>query len=89
MQSKQIVSGISQMLGPLLLKSIILFAEERSAARASAGPLPNVGMGIVMAFVLLFLTIVSNIGANQVRPTCAQFSCLLTAAMSSSTGTPW
>ena len=55
------------MFGPLLIKYIISFAEERSAAFASGGSLPNVGMGIAVAFGLWFLTILSSVCANQVR----------------------
>ena len=54
-------------MGPLLLKSIILFAEERSAASASGGALPHVGTGIAMALGLWFLTILSSVCLHQVR----------------------
>jgi len=55
------------MIGPLILKSIISFVEERSAARASGGTPPNVGVGIAMALGLWFLTIITSMCTNQVR----------------------
>ena len=55
------------MFGPLLIKYIISFAEERSAARASGGSPPNVNTGIAVAFGLWFLTISSTVCTNQVR----------------------
>lgn len=59
------IGDTSQMMGPLLLKSIISFAEERSAARASGGTPPNVGAGISMALGLWFLTIITSMCTNQ------------------------
>ena len=55
------------MMGPLLLKSIITFTEERSSARASGATPPNLGVGIAMALGLWFLTILSTMCLNQVR----------------------
>ena len=61
------------MFGPLLIKSIISFSEERSAAEASGGTLPSVGKGISMAFGLWFLAILSSVCTNQVR--CLSYVC--------------
>ena len=65
------------MFGPLLIKYIISFAEERSAALASGGSLPNIGTGIVVAFGLWFMMILSSVCANQVRSlyACVLFGC--------------
>ena len=64
------ISGISEMFGPLLIKYIVSFAEEQSATQASRGSLPNVSTGIVVAFGLWFLTISSTVCTNQVRSLC-------------------
>ena len=55
------------MMGPLLLKSIISFAEERSAALASGGTPPNLGVDSAMSLGLSFLTIITSMCTNHVR----------------------
>ncbi|KIO14750.1 hypothetical protein M404DRAFT_120129 [Pisolithus tinctorius Marx 270] len=61
----KVFGDMAQLMSPLVLKAIILFAEERSAARASGAPLPNVGRGISMALGLWLLTIMSSVCTNQ------------------------
>ena len=51
---------------PLVLKAIISFAEERSAAGVANWPVPNVGLGIAMALGLWLLTIMASLCTHQV-----------------------
>ncbi|KAL4079849.1 P-loop containing nucleoside triphosphate hydrolase protein [Scleroderma yunnanense] len=59
------IGDTSQLMGPLILKSIVSFSEERSAALASGGTPPHVGVGIAMALGLWFLTILTSVCTNQ------------------------
>ncbi|KAI6025620.1 ABC protein [Pisolithus orientalis] len=61
----KVFGDTAQLMSPLVLKAIILFAEERSAARAADAPLPNVGRGISMALGLWLLTITSSVCIHQ------------------------
>ncbi|KIK99142.1 hypothetical protein PAXRUDRAFT_132675 [Paxillus rubicundulus Ve08.2h10] len=55
----------AQLMGPIVLKSIITFAEERAAARTAGEPGPSIGLGIGMALGLFFLTITTSICTQQ------------------------
>ncbi|KAI6009305.1 ABC protein [Pisolithus marmoratus] len=61
----RVVGDVAQIMGPLVLKAIISFAEQRSAAHLAGEPLPNVSRGIGMALGLWILTIVTSLCANQ------------------------
>ncbi|KAI5990317.1 ABC protein [Pisolithus orientalis] len=61
----KVVGDVARLLGPLVLKAIISFAEQRSTARSAGEPLPNVGRGIGMAIGLWVLTIVTSVCTNQ------------------------
>ncbi|KAH7884664.1 ABC protein [Phlebopus sp. FC_14] len=61
----KVVGDVAQLMGPIVLKAIITFAEERSAARAAGEPVPNVGRGIGMALGLFFLTLTTSICTQQ------------------------
>ncbi|KIO14752.1 hypothetical protein M404DRAFT_119962 [Pisolithus tinctorius Marx 270] len=61
----KVLADTAQSMCPLVLKAIILFAEERSSARAAGAPLPNVGRGISMALGLWLLTIVTRVCSHQ------------------------
>ncbi|KIO14761.1 hypothetical protein M404DRAFT_118392 [Pisolithus tinctorius Marx 270] len=61
----KVVGDVAQLMGPLVLKAIISFAEQRSAAHSAGEPLPNVGRGIGMAIGLWALTIVTSVCTNQ------------------------
>ena len=51
---------------PLVLKAIITFTEERSAASAANSPVPNIGRGIAMALGLWLLVVTTSLFTNQV-----------------------
>lgn len=53
-------------MGPLVLRAIIEFAQERTTAHATGVPLPNVGRGIAMALGLFLLSLSTSIGTHQV-----------------------
>ncbi|KAI6025624.1 P-loop containing nucleoside triphosphate hydrolase protein [Pisolithus orientalis] len=61
----KVLADTAQSMCPLVLKAIILFAEERSAARAAGAPLPNAGRGISMALGVWLLTIVTRVCSHQ------------------------
>lgn len=61
----KVVGDVAQLMGPLVLKALITFAEQRSAAHSAGEPLPNVGRGIGMAFGLWALTILTSVCNNQ------------------------
>ncbi|KAG2074771.1 ABC protein [Suillus decipiens] len=54
-----------QLLGPFVLRQIIVFAEERSAAIIAGEPVPNIGRGIAMAVGLFTLTLAASICNHQ------------------------
>ena len=51
---------------PLVLKAIITFAEERSAASATNSPVPNIDRGIAMALGLSLLVVTRSLCTHQV-----------------------
>ncbi|KAG1865922.1 ABC protein, partial [Suillus subalutaceus] len=55
----------AQLMGPIILRHIIVFAEERSAAIIAGEPVPNIGRGIAMAVGLFALTLSSSICSHQ------------------------
>ncbi|KAG2140137.1 ABC protein [Suillus clintonianus] len=55
----------AQLMGPIVLRQIIVFAEERSAAIIAGEPAPNVGRGIAMALGLFALTVTASICTHQ------------------------
>ncbi|KAI6165738.1 ABC protein [Pisolithus thermaeus] len=61
----KVIGDVAQLMGPLVLKALLTFAEQRSTARSAGEPLPNVGPGIGMAFGLWALTIVTSVCNNQ------------------------
>ncbi|KAI6099711.1 ABC protein [Pisolithus sp. B1] len=61
----KVVGDVAQLMGPLVLKALLTFAEQRSTAHSAGEPLPNVGPGIGMAFGLWALTIVTSVCNNQ------------------------
>ncbi|KAG1728440.1 hypothetical protein EDB19DRAFT_1642493 [Suillus lakei] len=54
-----------QLMGPIVLRQIIIFAEERSAAIITGEPVPNVGRGIAMALGLLALIVTTSVCTHQ------------------------
>ncbi|KAG2138357.1 ABC protein [Suillus clintonianus] len=61
----KVFSDMAQLMGPLVLRQIIVFAEERSAAIVAGKPVPNVGHGIAMALGLFALTVATSICNHQ------------------------
>ncbi|KAF9243526.1 ABC protein [Melanogaster broomeanus] len=61
----KVIGDTAQLMGPIVLKSLITFAEERAAARAAGEPLPNVGRGIGMALGLFFLSVITSACTHQ------------------------
>ncbi|KAG2050217.1 P-loop containing nucleoside triphosphate hydrolase protein [Suillus hirtellus] len=54
-----------QFMDPVVLRQIIVFAEERSAANTAGEPVPNIGRGIAMAIGLFALTLTASICNHQ------------------------
>ncbi|KAG2369151.1 ABC protein [Suillus spraguei] len=55
----------SQLMGPIVLRQIIIFAQERSAATIAGTPGPDIGRGIAMAVGLFLLTVTASICTHQ------------------------
>ncbi|KAG1750696.1 ABC protein [Suillus lakei] len=60
-----IFGDTAQLMGPLVLRQIIVFAEERSAAISAGKPAPNVDRGIAMALGLFLLSVTQSICTAQ------------------------
>ncbi|KAH7105792.1 ABC protein [Auriculariales sp. MPI-PUGE-AT-0066] len=61
----KVVGDTAQLMGPLVTKSIIRFAQSRTRAREEGSPMPSIGRGVAMAFGLLLLTIAASIFQHQ------------------------
>ncbi|KAG1747121.1 ABC protein [Suillus paluster] len=61
----KVIYDMSQLMGPLVLRQIVVFAEERSAAIIAGEPVPNVGRGIAMAIGLFALTVIASVCNHQ------------------------
>ncbi|KIJ14255.1 hypothetical protein PAXINDRAFT_169871 [Paxillus involutus ATCC 200175] len=61
----KVIGDTAQLMGPIVLKSIITFSEQRAAARTAGEPGPSIGLGIGMALGLFFLTITTSICTQQ------------------------
>ncbi|KAF9234112.1 ABC protein [Melanogaster broomeanus] len=62
-----VIGDTSQLMGPIVLKSLITLAEERAAARATGEPAPSVGRGVGMALGLFLLTVTTSVCTHQVQ----------------------
>ncbi|KAF9237599.1 ABC protein [Melanogaster broomeanus] len=56
---------ISQLMSPIVLKSLITLAEERAAARETGEPAPSAGRGVGIAFGLFLLAITTSVCSHQ------------------------
>ncbi|KAG1821118.1 ABC protein [Suillus subaureus] len=61
----KVFGDTAQLMGPIVLRQIIVFAEERSAATNAGTPVPNVGRGVAMAFGLFGLTVTASVCTHQ------------------------
>ncbi|KAF7332750.1 ABC protein [Mycena kentingensis (nom. inval.)] len=61
----KVVSDTSQLMGPILVKSLINFAKERAAEKAAGAHPANVGRGIGMALGLLLVIVTASICQHQ------------------------
>ncbi|KAG1737506.1 ABC protein [Suillus paluster] len=61
----KVFGDTAQLMGPIVLRQIIVFAEERSAAAITGEPVPNVGRGIAMALGLFALTVTASVCTHQ------------------------
>ncbi|KAF9234111.1 ABC protein [Melanogaster broomeanus] len=62
-----VIGDTSQLMGPIVLKSLITLAEERAAARETGEPAPSVGRGVGMALGLFLLTVTTSVCTHQVQ----------------------
>ncbi|KAG2129053.1 ABC protein [Suillus bovinus] len=60
-----VLGDTAQLMGPIVLREIIVFAQERSAAIIAGTPAPNVGRGIAMALGLFALTMIARVCFHQ------------------------
>ncbi|KAJ7097441.1 ABC protein [Mycena epipterygia] len=61
----KVVCDTSQLMGPILVKSLINFAKARSAAKAAGETPANIGNGIGMAIGLLCVIVLTSICQHQ------------------------
>ncbi|KAG2075302.1 ABC protein, partial [Suillus decipiens] len=61
----KVFGDISQLMGPIVLRRIIVFAQERSAANIAGTPGPDVSRGIAMALGLFLFTVTASICTHQ------------------------
>ncbi|KAG0700067.1 ABC protein [Suillus ampliporus] len=61
----KVFGDTGQLMSPVVLRQIILFVEERSAAIIAGEPVPNVGRGIVMALGLFVISLASSVCTHQ------------------------
>ncbi|KAF9074671.1 ABC protein [Rhodocollybia butyracea] len=61
----KVLSDTAQMTSPLLVKSIITFAQQRALAKENGTPLPSVGRGIGMALGLALIVVFSSLTQHQ------------------------
>ncbi|KAG0705755.1 ABC protein [Suillus ampliporus] len=61
----KVIGDMGQLMGPLVLRQIVVFAEERSAAITAGEPVPNIGRGIAMAIGLFALTVIASVCSHQ------------------------
>lgn len=61
----KVFGDTAQLMGPIVLRQIILFAQERSAAIVAGTPVPSVGRGIAMALGLFALTVTASVCTHQ------------------------
>lgn len=57
----KVIGDMSQLCAPLITRDLIEFAQQKSRARASGAPEPNIGRGIGDAIGLLILTIMASV----------------------------
>ncbi|KAG2075298.1 ABC protein [Suillus decipiens] len=61
----KVFGDTSQLMGPIVLRQIIIFAQERSAATIAGTPGPDVSRGIAMALGLFLFTVTASICTHQ------------------------
>ncbi|KAG2145396.1 ABC protein [Suillus bovinus] len=61
----KVIGDTALLMGPIVLRQIIVFAQDRSAAIIAGTPAPNVGLGIAMAVGLFALTIIASVCTHQ------------------------
>ena len=61
----KVIGDTSQLMGPLVAKSIIRFSQARANARDKDEPMPSIGRGIAMAIGLFLLTISASLFQHQ------------------------
>lgn len=59
----QVAGDTAQLMGPLITRQIILFAQERSNAKANPADFaqPNIGRGVAMAIGLFLITVFASV----------------------------
>ncbi|RDB26210.1 Multidrug resistance-associated protein 1 [Hypsizygus marmoreus] len=61
----KVFGDTAQLMGPLVVKSIINFAKARSTARANGTEIPNIGRGVAMCIGLFLLVVTASITQHQ------------------------
>ncbi|EIW84009.1 ABC protein [Coniophora puteana RWD-64-598 SS2] len=61
----KVLGDTSQLMSPIILRTLITFSEERAAAVESGTPLPNIGRGVGMAIGLFLLVVMNSCCTHQ------------------------
>ncbi|KAJ7642099.1 ABC protein [Roridomyces roridus] len=61
----KVVSDTSQLMGPIIVKSLINFSKDRAQAKAAGEPIEGVGRGVGMAIGLLCILVTASICQHQ------------------------
>ena len=70
----KVVGDTAQLMGPILVKSIINYGKAHAAAVAAGQPPPSIGPGVGMAIGLLCTTVTTSVCQHQVRAATAYLS---------------
>ncbi|TCD60600.1 hypothetical protein EIP91_009818 [Steccherinum ochraceum] len=61
----KVFGDTAQLMGPILVKSIINFGKAHFAAKQAGEPVPNVGRGVGMALGLFCVTVAASVAQHQ------------------------
>ncbi|KAH9945319.1 ABC protein [Epithele typhae] len=80
----KVIGDTAQLMGPILVKQIIKFGQQRAAAAATGGTPPSVGTGIGMSIGLFALTVTTSVCSHQFFWRSTTAGLLARAALTSS-----
>ncbi|EGN99138.1 hypothetical protein SERLA73DRAFT_168655 [Serpula lacrymans var. lacrymans S7.3] len=61
----KVFADTTQLMGPIIIRHIITFSEDRAAACESGAPLPNIGQGIGLAIGSFLILVTTSVCTHQ------------------------